>query len=50
MIYDVSYTALFFFLTFVGIVLWLSFYFAKKTKLLRNESGNLEKASRHDIF
>src|SRR5690606_20066961 len=32
MIYNVSYTALIFFLAFVGIVLWLSFYFAKKTK------------------
>lgn len=32
MIYGVSYTALIFFIFFVGIVLWLSFYFARKTK------------------
>lgn len=32
MIYDVSYTALIFFVFFVGLVLGLSFYFARKTK------------------
>lgn len=32
MIYEISYPALFFFVFFVGLVLWLSFYFAKKTK------------------
>lgn len=32
MIYEVSYPALFFFVLFVGFVLWLSFYFARKTK------------------
>jgi cation/acetate symporter len=32
MIYGVSYTALLFFITFVGLVLGLSFYFGKKTK------------------
>lgn len=32
MIYDVSYTALVFFVFFVGLVLGLSFYFARKTK------------------
>ncbi|HEY0669268.1 MAG TPA: cation acetate symporter [Sphingobacteriaceae bacterium] len=32
MIYGVSYTALIFFIVFVGFVLWLSFYFARKTK------------------
>jgi len=32
MIYEVSYTALIFFIAFVGIVLWLSFYFARRTK------------------
>lgn len=32
MIYDISYPALFFFVFFVGLVLWLSFYFARKTK------------------
>src|SRR5690554_3744004 len=31
MIYDVSYTALVFFVFFVGLVLGLSFYFARKT-------------------
>ena len=32
MIYDVSFTALIFFVFFVGLVLGLSFYFARKTK------------------
>jgi len=32
MIYGVSYVALFFFVLFVGFVLWLSFYFARKTQ------------------
>ncbi|MFB5946798.1 sodium/solute symporter [Albibacterium profundi] len=32
MIYDVSYTAIVFFVGFVGLVLGLSFYFGKKTK------------------
>lgn len=32
MIYEISYPALFFFVFFVGFVLWLSFYFARKTK------------------
>src|SRR5699024_11907241 len=32
MIYGVSYTALIFFLLFVGIVLGLSFYFGRKTR------------------
>lgn len=32
MIYEISYPALFFFVIFVGFVLWLSFYFACKTK------------------
>lgn len=32
MIYEVSYTALLFFISFVGLVLGLSFYFGKKTK------------------
>lgn len=32
MIYEISYPALFFFILFVGFVLWLSFYFARKTK------------------
>ena len=32
MIYEISYIALAFFLLFVGFVLWLSFYFARKTK------------------
>ncbi|MFC5283995.1 cation acetate symporter [Pedobacter alpinus] len=32
MIYEISYPALFFFVIFVGFVLWLSFYFARKTK------------------
>lgn len=32
MIYQISYTALVFFIFFVGVVLWLSFYFARKTK------------------
>lgn len=32
MIYEVSYTALIFFVFFVGLVLGLSFYFARKTK------------------
>lgn len=32
MIYDISITALVFFIVFVGLVLWLSFYFARKTK------------------
>ncbi len=32
MIYEVSYTALLFFIFFVGLVLGLSFYFARKTK------------------
>lgn len=32
MIYGVSYTALLFFTVFVGFVLWLSFYFARKTR------------------
>ncbi len=32
MIYGVSYTALLFFISFVGLVLGLSFYFGKKTK------------------
>ncbi len=32
MIYDVSYIALIFFVIFVGFVLWLSFYFARKTQ------------------
>src|SRR5687768_18461568 len=32
MIYSVSYIALFFFIVFVGLVLGLSFYFARKTK------------------
>ncbi|WP_207493648.1 solute symporter family protein [Aridibaculum aurantiacum] len=32
MIYEVSYIALAFFLTFVGLVLGLSFYFARKTR------------------
>ncbi|HXI00329.1 MAG TPA: cation acetate symporter [Sphingobacteriaceae bacterium] len=32
MIYGVSYIALLFFIVFVSFVLWLSFYFARKTK------------------
>jgi cation/acetate symporter len=32
MIYEISYIALAFFILFVGFVLWLSFYFARKTK------------------
>ena len=32
MIYGISYTALFFFIVFVGLVLGLSFYFGRKTK------------------
>jgi cation/acetate symporter len=32
MIYDISYTAIFFFIVFVSLVLGLSFYFARKTK------------------
>jgi cation/acetate symporter len=32
MIYEISYIALAFFVLFVGFVLWLSFYFARKTK------------------
>ncbi|WP_118194971.1 sodium/solute symporter [Albibacterium indicum] len=32
MIYDVSYTAIIFFVIFVGLVLGLSFYFGRKTK------------------
>lgn len=32
MIYGVSYTAITFFVVFVALVLWLSFYFARKTK------------------
>ena len=32
MIYEISYIALAFFIVFVGFVLWLSFYFARKTK------------------
>ncbi|RYF99201.1 MAG: cation acetate symporter, partial [Chitinophagaceae bacterium] len=32
MIYDISYTALIFFIIFVSLVLGLSFYFARKTK------------------
>ncbi len=32
MIYEISYTALVVFLIFVGLVLWLSFYFGKKTR------------------
>ncbi|HRE50929.1 MAG TPA: cation acetate symporter [Flavitalea sp.] len=32
MIYEISYTAISFFVLFVGIVLWLSFYFARRTK------------------
>ncbi len=32
MIYEISYTALIFFILFVGLVLGLSFYFARKTK------------------
>ena len=32
MIYEISYTALIFFIIFVGLVLGLSFYFARKTK------------------
>lgn len=32
MIYGISYIALIFFIFFVGVVLWLSFYFARKTK------------------
>lgn len=31
MIYDVSFIAILFFLVFVGIVLWLSYYFSKQT-------------------
>ena len=31
MIYDISYTALFFFFVFVGLVIGLSFYFGRKT-------------------
>src|SRR5690554_5989020 len=36
MIYGVSYTALVFFILFVGLVLGLSFYFGKKTKSASN--------------
>ena len=32
MIYNVSYTALIFFIVFVGFVLWLSFYFGSRTR------------------
>ncbi|RKD16112.1 cation acetate symporter [Pelobium manganitolerans] len=32
MIYEISYQALIFFVLFVAFVLWLSFYFARKTK------------------
>lgn len=32
MIYEISYTAIVFFFIFVGLVLWLSFYFGRKTR------------------
>src|SRR5690554_2135818 len=32
MIYEISYTAIIFFFIFVGLVLWLSFYFGRKTR------------------